>query len=493
MNRIAALFLTCSLLATGLFAGTPTLFPPTKAVASGHNIRIKLDNYQETALVLGFYYGEKPYVKDTATVDKDGYFVFKADTLLPPGMYLLVLKPSNNFIQILVPADDQEFTVMGNANDVVDMKFKGSDDNAYFYKYMQMLGKLRPEADTLRKQLEKVKSNPVDSAKLAGKLADLDESVKKYQREFLSKNPNTITAKIMRASIDPDAPDFKGDEKTRNAQFREWWRTHFFDNIDIADPVMLRSPVLHGKIEQYMDKFTVPHPDSINISLDYILGKLKNSPENYKYYLIDFLNKYAKSQIVGQDACYVHLAKNYYCAGGAPWVKSDELEKICDNAKRLEPILIGKTAPNIVVKDRNNKPFALWDVDADYTVVFFWDPECGHCKKSAPFMVEFAKQFKDRGVKVFAMCTAVTDKANDCWKGAEEKGFEDGLFFNYYDPYIQSRYKTLYDVRSTPQIFILDRHHKILMKRIGAEELPKIMEQVMQIEEEKKKESGQKK
>ena len=108
-------------------------------------------------------------------------------------------------------------------------------------------------------------------------------------------------------------------------------------------------------------------------------------------------------------------------------------------------------------------------------------------------MVEFAKQFKDRGVKVFAMCTAVTDKANDCWKGAEEKGFEDGLFFNYYDPYIQSRYKTLYDVRSTPQIFILDRHHKILMKRIGAEELPKIMEQVMQIEEEKKKESGQKK
>ena len=479
MKRFAALLFFLVLFTSALFAGGP-----------GHNIRVKLDNYPEKALVLGFYYGEKPYVKDTATVDKDGYFTFKADTLLPAGVYLLVLKPSNNFIQIILPPDDQDFTILGNATDVIDMKFKGSDDNTYFYTYMQFLGKLRPEADTLRKQLEKVKSNAADSTKIADKLADMDKSVKKYQKEFLAKHPNSVTAKIMRASIEPEVPDFKGDEKTRIAQLREWWRAHFFDNLDIADPTMLRSPVLHGKIMQFVDKFTVPHPDSINIALDYVLSKLKTAPENYKYYLIHFLNEYAKSNIVGMDACYVHLAKNYYCNGGAPWVKKEELEKICDNAARLEPILIGKTAPNIVVKDRDNQPHALWDVDADYTVLFFWDPECGHCKKAAPFMVDFAKAFKDRGVKVFAVCTAVTDKAPDCWKSIEEKGFEDGLFLNRYDPYIQSRYKTLYDVRTTPQIFILSRTHEILMKRIGAEELAKIMEQVIKVQEERKKAGG---
>jgi thiol-disulfide isomerase/thioredoxin len=249
---------------------------------------------------------------------------------------------------------------------------------------------------------------------------------------------------------------------------------------------MLRTPVLHPKIDQYVEKFTVPHPDSIIQSLDLVLAKTKKNPETFKYYLIHFLNNYAKSNIVGMDACYVHLAEIYYCTGQSPWVKQEELEKICDNAARLKPILIGKIAPNITVKDRNNQPHSLWDVDADYTVLFFWDPECGHCKKAAPFMVEFAKQFKDRGVKVFAVCTAVTDKAGDCWKSADEKGFEEGLFMNMYDPYIQSRYKTLYDVRVTPQIFILDRKHEILMKRIAAEELPKIMEQVMKIQEEKK-------
>ncbi len=100
-------------------------------------------------------------------------------------------------------------------------------------------------------------------------------------------------------------------------------------------------------------------------------------------------------------------------------------------------------------------------------------------------MVEFATKFKDRGVKVFAMCTAVGEKSGDCWKSVEEKGFSDFLFLNTFDPYLQSKFKQLYDIRTTPQIFILDRKHEILMKRIGAEELSKVMEQVMQFQKEK--------
>jgi hypothetical protein len=45
----------------------------------------------------------------------------------------------------------------------------------------------------------------------------------------------------------------------------------------------------------------------------------------------------------------------------------------------------------------------------------------------------------------------------------------------------------LYDVQTTPQIFILNRNHEILMKRIGAEQLGDVMEQVIKFQEEKKK------
>lgn len=473
-------------------------FPNLFAGAGGYKIRIKLDNYPEKELTLGFHYGDKQYVKDTATVGADGFFVFEADTLLPCGVYLLVLKPDNSFIQVLIPPDDQDFTLTTDAKDSVNkMKVKGSDDNEVFYDYLRYLAKLRPEADTLRAQMGRLKGNMADSTRLAAQLTELDKSVKKYQADLIAKHPNFLSAKIVKASIEPEVPDFKGDEKEVARKKYYWYRDHFFDNIDVADPCLLRSPVLHPKIDQYVTKVTPQHPDSVNVAVDFVIGKMANSKENYKFYLIHFLNFYAKSTLVGFDACYVHIAQKYYCSGQATWTKKEDVEKICDNARRLEPILIGRIAPNFTAMDRSNQPHNLWDVDADYTVLFFWAPDCGHCKKAAPYMVEFAKKYKDRGVKVFAVCTQVVtskedsntlEKANEhCWKGVEEKGFTDDLFLNLSDPYLRSRYKSLYDIQTTPQIFILDRKHEILSKRIGADQLDNVMEMVMKFQEEKKK------
>ena len=476
-------------LALALFAFLSTTLLFANGGGKGHRIRVKLDNYPEKQLVLGFYYGDKTYVKDTASLGADGYFSFEADTLLPCGVYLLVLKPDNSFIQMLVSEKNQVFTITTDTKETVEkMKIKGSDDNAVFYDYLRFLNKQRPEADTLRAQLNRAKSHVKDSIRLTEALNEVDKKVKKYQRDLVAKNPATMTAKIILASLEPDIPEFEGKEdEAKIMKRRNWYREHFFDNVDISDPCLLRSPVLQPKVDQYVQKFAVQHPDSISLAVDYVISKVKKTPDIYKYFLIQFLNYYAKSTYVGMDAVYVHIAKTYYCTGAADWVKKEDMEKICDNAARLEPILIGKIAPNITVQDRNNKPVTLWDVDADYTVLFFWDPECSHCKKAAPFMVEFAKKYKDRGVKVFAVCTAVTEKGPDCWKGVEEKGFSDFLFLNTYDPFIRSRYKTLYDVKTTPQIFILDRKHEILMKRIGGEQLDKVMEDVMKFEEDKKK------
>ncbi len=451
------------------------------AAQKGYDIKVKLDNYAAKTLVLGFHYADKQYIKDSTTVGADGLFTFKGDTMLPCGVYLLVLKPDNNFIQVLVPDGDQTLTLTADAKDPANsVKVKGSDDNIAFYEYMGFLSALRPEADSARAQLGRLKNKPADSLRLTAQLAGMDGRVKKYQADFMAKNPTFLSTKIIRAANDPEVPEFKGADRDVQLQRYYWYKQHYFDNVDITDGCLLRSPVLFPKLEFYVNKLTPQHPDSINLSLDYLLKKMPPASDNFKFFLIHFLNNYAKSNFVGQDACYVHLAKEYYCKGAATWAKKEDLEKICDNARRLEPILIGKTAPNITVKTQQEQPKSLYDVDADYTVLFFWDPECSHCKKAAPFMVDFAKKYVGKqSVKIFSVCTAVTDKASECWKSAQEKEFSDVFFMNLYDPYVQSRYKTLYDVQTTPQIFILNRKHEILMKRVGAEQLDEVMQQVI--------------
>jgi len=52
-------------------------------------------------------------------------------------------------------------------------------------------------------------------------------------------------------------------------------------------------------------------------------------------------------------------------------------------------------------------------------------------------------------------------------------------WINVTDPYFRSRYQTIYNVKSTPQIYILDDKNEILIKRIGADQIGEVMEELM--------------
>ena len=80
---------------------------------------------------------------------------------------------------------------------------------------------------------------------------------------------------------------------------------------------------------------------------------------------------------------------------------------------------------------------------------------------------------------ILAVCSQFTDKVPDCWKYLEDNNIKPG-WINAADPYHQSKYKVLYDVKSTPQIFILNKDKKIISKGIGAEQLDDLMKQVLE-------------
>ena len=54
------------------------------------------------------------------------------------------------------------------------------------------------------------------------------------------------------------------------------------------------------------------------------------------------------------------------------------------------------------------------------------------------------------------VCTKTYDEMPACAKTIKEKNMIKWL--NTIDPFIKSNYKEIYDIRSTPQIFILDEN-----------------------------------
>lgn len=245
-------------------------------------------------------------------------------------------------------------------------------------------------------------------------------------------------------------------------------------------------------INFYMDNLTVPVPDSVIQSVDEVLQLIEPDTVAFQKYFYQYLNKYYGSKVMGMDAVFVHMMKEYTMKGKTPFFSEESNAKITKDALLWEKTLIGRTAPDlenyilnieesIKVKDAEdeNRRFALDgktylnSIFKPYTVVLFWAPDCGHCKKSMPVLVDFYEQHFD-SVEVFAVCHTDFRQFGDC--AQKLKDYKAIKWINTVDPYF--KYIKDYNIETTPLILLLDAEKKVLFKKIAADQLELALEQV---------------
>lgn len=440
-------------------------------------VTVKVDNFDRDTILLAYFYGNRQYISDTAT-RSEGRFVFEAEDPWKTGVYLVVLPPDNRYMQLIISEREGNMRVSIDAN-ALDRRpgVPNSVENEVFWDYLIFLNDKNQEASEWRQKLAEASPLGMEKRNYQEKLNVLDAEVKSYQKRLIEEQGKTLAAAIVKANIDVVLPEFEGDKAEVDKKRFAYYRKHYFDNMDLSDPRLIRTPVFFDKVDRYINKYTVQIPDSINQSLDYVLKESEGAEENYKFLLVHYLNEYAKSKFVGQDAMYVHLIDNYYANGKAPWVEEEQLEKLITNANELRPLLIGKTAPNLKVYKQDLTPIELHDVESRFTVLFFWAPDCGHCKKSMPGLVDFYEKYKSKGVEIFAICTKLLDKEASCWESVEEFGM--GNWINTSDKYLRSKFGQVYNVKSTPQVYILDADKEILTKQVAVEKLGEMIDLII--------------
>ncbi len=443
----------------------------------GYKINVKINGIKDTVCYLSGYYGPKQYYKDTARVNSKGEFVFEGEKELPGGIYSVIL-PGNTYFEFIV--NEQNFYLeTDTANLIENMKVKGSLENKLFYDHFQVVAKLQKESGELKKELKKIKNNKDSTGLINKRLRSINKEIGDYKLKIIEENPQTLLAKIFTAMKDPDIPAPPKDEngKIIDSLFRyKYLKKHFFDNIDFSDDRLLRTPIYHNKLMHYMKKMTAQIPDSINVSASFVIDKAKANKEIFKYTLSKLIYKYETSKIMGMDAVFVHLAERYYMTNQAYWIDSTQLFKISDRVRSLKPTLIGKTAPNILLKHKDGKYIFLHSVIAKYTILLFWDPDCGHCKKEMPKIKNVYDKYKENNVKVYAVCTEIEEEK---WRKYIDEHQYDWI--DVADFELRSPFRDLYDISSTPKIFLLDEKKKIVAKRIGAEQLDDVLERQLKI------------
>ncbi|MGB3799181.1 MAG: redoxin domain-containing protein [Lewinella sp.] len=448
--------------------------------ADSYRIAVNIDGYEEDILTLGYYMMDKQYIVDTAFRDDKGAYIFSADTgALKPGIYLVVLSPDNNYFEVLVSHDDdQDFTLSTSTADLANVKVEGDRQNELFYEYLTFIRQKQEESAPLRQTLTDSTANPELAARAQEQLVAIDAQVKQYQQALIEREPEAFVTAIIKFNQSPEPPSFAdvtdGEERKR-LQWR-WLQDHYFDGLNLSDPRVVRTPFLFSRVDYFVNSLQVRHPDTLAAAVDQVMDRLDPQSEAYRMLVVHYTNEAATSKLVGMDALYVHMVDNYYRNGKAYWSDEEQVAKMVDNADRLQPLLIGKQAPDLNMTRRDGTPINLHDVEAEYTVLYFWRYDCPACKKSTPHMKEFYEKYADADVKIFSVCTKGAEEIGDCWDYVDEQGTGDWI--QVADPY--QRFYKAYDIQSTPSIFLLDKDKNIVSKRIGADQLAEVMEGVLQ-------------
>jgi thiol-disulfide isomerase/thioredoxin len=450
-------------------------------LSSQVDIDFEVEGYNSDTLLLAYYYADKILITDTLYSQGENRFNYTSDSLLPHGMYLAVSPSGDYYYQLLVDSDDQEFYVNINNDRERPILFEGSDENLMFYEYMHFLTVSRGEIAKLDQALSTTDSTMISiTDQLQKDKVNVNKMVEQRQEEILTEHPNSVTALLLKSNIPFQFPEFTGTPEELELKKYRYYKDRYFDQLDMSHPAILRTPVLDQRISYYIDNLTPSAPDSIIESLDVILGLLEDNPDAFQYYLSNFLNDYGNSKYIGMDAVYVHLALEYYGKGKADWVEEENLKEIVGNAKKLKPTLIGKDAPDFSVKSQDGTEYTLDSFNKDFTILMFWKPDCSHCTKAMPHIIEFVEKYKDESVDLLTICTKTGKDYGDCWEGVEEKGMIELL--NTGDEFHRSRIFSKYYVNSTPAIYILDKEKKIKLKKVPAENLDAVMQQLMEID-----------
>ena len=219
---------------------------------------------------------------------------------------------------------------------------------------------------------------------------------------------------------------------------------HFWDGIEAFDGPTDENPVLAAQIDFYFDKMVSPLPDSIYLEIDRLVERTNFNTDLRDFILWHLLEKYRHPEYMSQDQVFVYLYDNYFSQLEIKDLNESNFSLIRDKAEIFRRLALFNLAPNFAINDSVD----LHSVESDYTVLFFYDHDCDVCQQ----------EMQDLD-SIFTMYPEITVLAID---------------MNTNDVRVDTLYG-LYDIETTPLIYVLDNEKRIIAKKIRAKQIPLVL------------------
>ncbi|HMG82814.1 MAG TPA: thioredoxin-like domain-containing protein [Ferruginibacter sp.] len=444
--------------------------------AQGYTITVHTHDYKSGLVYLAYHYGKSLDAQDSGTFDKNGTIVFSDNKNLPGGIYCIIFPGKTRTLDFFIDKS-QVFTIKTDTADFFKKTtITGAPENDLFFKYQKIItpiGKvLMQEKNAYNRSATKA-----DSSLHEANYVRYNKQLEIARDSIIKANPTSMLTALLLAMKDPQVLMQKPLTRQDSTDNYNYYKAHYWDGITFMDERIIRTPFFIPKVERYYRQVISQNPDSIIAESDYQLLLARTCPEMYKFLLNWLTDEYFTPRYMGQDAILVHLFEKYHSQGLSPWLTKKQEDLISNRAYMEMSNLVGEPAADLNLIDSSGKVTSLYALSADYTVVCFWDPTCGHCKIEIPRIDSiYQASWKKHNVKIYAV---LTENVKTEWtKYIRENNIGD--WTNVYqtaemakadDDANRPSFRQLYDVTATPTLYLLDKDKRIVMKHLDWEQI----------------------
>jgi thiol-disulfide isomerase/thioredoxin len=449
---------------------------------NGYEIKVTLKPFKNQYIYLGHYYGKQLPIIDSVKLNDKSQGVFKGDKKLGGGIYLIGYPDRSHNFEMLVDKN-QKFEIIADTSTVANkITFVNSPDNDQFFAYQKTMVLYGKEAEELSKK--RAGSSAKDSIAITKQLETINNKVKNYRLDVMSKYPNSLLTTLLKAMKEPEVPQNDPAAKKDSMFAYHYFKKHYWDGVNFFDDRLVRTPFFENRIDKYFEQLIYPAADSVNKEIDWMMGYASASDEMQKFLLLKFVNRYLNQKYMWEDAIFVHLFEKYFSNKDYPWLNEKGKKLITDRAYSLMANIFGSPASDVDLPDTAGKRITLYGVQAPYTLLAIWDPTCGHCREMIPKLdTLYQTKWKALGMKMFGLAKETDGNKKDWMNFIHEHKLNDWVHVYYSKDEETSRldagvpsYSQLFDVQSFPTLYLLDKDKRIIAKKITEKQVDEILE-----------------
>lgn len=388
---------------------------------------------------------------------------FKDKQSLPAGFYWIIGDTSKVGSFLISNNKNQKFTVIINNDTVI---YQGSEENTNNVKYISRIQSYGMQMRALDAEFQQAQSSlpqymlRVLADSLTAKAKRINKEQDDYQLAVIKENQGHLLSSIVQLAR--SLPEMPQEYYQNRELYQQFVVEHFFDNFPWNDPRIFETPIADDKIKEYCNIiYQLDRKDLDTFVVATLNAARVNEQSLYRFY--DKLEKILGSNISPYkvEHTYIKMLQNIL---SYPKLDEDRQRRCSRELKTINKNLEGDLVPNFRIVMANGDTTSLYDIQSNYMLLYLQHPTCPTCREVRGKMANFPALNTAIAKGKIKVLTVYFEDDEQVWKNYLKSSEANPSYLHgwNFDQTIEDN--ELYDTRTIPFMFLLDKDKKVIRK-----------------------------